>query len=594
VEAGVIIHVDDDAPAGGDGTSWPEAYRFLQDALAFAAEPANDVSAVRIGAGTYHADRNEAAPAGTGDREVRFALVTGVAIEGGYAGYGAPDPDARDISIFITALSGDLAGDDESGGTDAENSRHVVDGSFVTEAVLDGVTITGGNADSGSSVNGGGVLIINGDVTLRDCAIDGNKAPTPVSSGGGVFTSGGDVRIERCAISNNVAAPLSSSDTAGGGGLFGFFGSVTITDSMITSNSSKYGGGMYVAGPTSIVRSTLDDNTGFSGAGIYRRQLSTNPNDLTMIGCQIRRNRASGSGGGIDFRSGTSGTRVINCVFLENEAEVGFGGAMNGMCDEMLVLNTLFAGNYAKATGGAIDSTATAPKIINCTLVFNTADFAGGGLHVAGFDPPVLLNVVFWGNEDPGGNDETAQIHRASPGFPWPAIDFSAVQGLTGDLGGSGNIGDDPMFIDPDGPDDDPATFSDNDYRLVPRSPCNESGHNWAVPPDVADFDDDGDISECMPVDLDGNPRFALDEDGKRSGCGEPIIVGMGAYELIGPSVNPVRLGDINGDGVIGFSDLVDVLSRWGPCESACCISDFDMSGDTGFADLLLILSTWG
>lgn len=31
---GRIIYVDDDAPIGGDGTSWTAAYRFLQNALA--------------------------------------------------------------------------------------------------------------------------------------------------------------------------------------------------------------------------------------------------------------------------------------------------------------------------------------------------------------------------------------------------------------------------------------------------------------------------------------------------------------------------------------------------------------------------------
>ncbi|MEE9129337.1 MAG: hypothetical protein V3T84_04915 [Phycisphaerales bacterium] len=30
---GGVLYVDDDAPPGGDGTSWNTAYRFLQDAM---------------------------------------------------------------------------------------------------------------------------------------------------------------------------------------------------------------------------------------------------------------------------------------------------------------------------------------------------------------------------------------------------------------------------------------------------------------------------------------------------------------------------------------------------------------------------------
>src|SRR5262245_51916393 len=37
----LVIYVDDDAPANGDGLTWDTAFRFLQDAIAFANVPAN-------------------------------------------------------------------------------------------------------------------------------------------------------------------------------------------------------------------------------------------------------------------------------------------------------------------------------------------------------------------------------------------------------------------------------------------------------------------------------------------------------------------------------------------------------------------------
>jgi hypothetical protein len=43
-----VVYVDDDALAGGNGTSWVSAYSRLQDALAFAADPNNNVHEIRV------------------------------------------------------------------------------------------------------------------------------------------------------------------------------------------------------------------------------------------------------------------------------------------------------------------------------------------------------------------------------------------------------------------------------------------------------------------------------------------------------------------------------------------------------------------
>lgn len=50
---------------------------------------------------------------------------------------------------------------------------------------------------------------------------------------------------------------------------------------------------------------------------------------------------------------------------------------------------------------------------------------------------------------------------------------------------------------------------------------------------------------------------------------------------------------DIDGNGDVGFNDLLSVLSAWGPCVGACP-QDIDESGDVGFSDVLSILSAWG
>ncbi|MBX3374199.1 MAG: hypothetical protein KF817_10210 [Phycisphaeraceae bacterium] len=49
---------------------------------------------------------------------------------------------------------------------------------------------------------------------------------------------------------------------------------------------------------------------------------------------------------------------------------------------------------------------------------------------------------------------------------------------------------------------------------------------------------------------------------------------------------------DLDGDGAVGFEDLLVLLSAWGPCPGAC---DADLTGDcqVGFDDLLALLAAW-
>jgi len=49
---------------------------------------------------------------------------------------------------------------------------------------------------------------------------------------------------------------------------------------------------------------------------------------------------------------------------------------------------------------------------------------------------------------------------------------------------------------------------------------------------------------------------------------------------------------DLSGDGVVDFTDLLIVLSAWGPC--AGCPEDLDGDGDVTFGDLLILLANWG
>jgi hypothetical protein len=50
--------------------------------------------------------------------------------------------------------------------------------------------------------------------------------------------------------------------------------------------------------------------------------------------------------------------------------------------------------------------------------------------------------------------------------------------------------------------------------------------------------------------------------------------------------------GDVNGDGVIDVSDLVEVVLNWGPCPGGCA-ADVNGDGVVNVADLVIVVLNW-
>ncbi|MHC4086950.1 MAG: choice-of-anchor Q domain-containing protein, partial [Planctomycetota bacterium] len=185
----LILYVDNDAPGSNDGSSWINAYNCLQDAL-IPADPTGGPVEIRVAEGIYKPDQGAAVT--PGDRQASFWVKTRVTVKGGYAGFGEPDPNARDIKLHETILSGDLAGDDGLNfENNDENSYNVVTGGALGETtILDGFTITGGNANGFKSYNteGGGIWVFPDiNFTIKNCTIIRNRAKY---NGGGIHSLG--------------------------------------------------------------------------------------------------------------------------------------------------------------------------------------------------------------------------------------------------------------------------------------------------------------------------------------------------------------------------------------------------------------------
>ncbi|MCL2462114.1 MAG: Ig-like domain-containing protein, partial [Defluviitaleaceae bacterium] len=123
-----------------DGVSWETAFATLQMALNRIAEPGQ----IYVAAGTYYPAKT--AGDGTDPRDKAFVIPKDVKICGGYDA----STGERHIRLNETVLSGDIGVKAD----DSDNSYHVVISSGdVGSALLDGFTITGGNADGSGNIS---------------------------------------------------------------------------------------------------------------------------------------------------------------------------------------------------------------------------------------------------------------------------------------------------------------------------------------------------------------------------------------------------------------------------------------------------------
>ncbi len=134
-----------------------------------------------------------------------------------------------------------------------------------------------------------------------------------------------------------------------------------------------------------------------------------------------------------------------------------------------MLVNCVLRGNEAKY-GGGLYVDGGDPTIVNCTISGNDADRSGGGIYVAD-GSPAITNCIFWANTDDGRGDDSTQIGLAAG---TPVVTYTCVQDVDPDdavvYPGTGNLDDDPLFVDAGG----------GDVRLSAGSPCLDAGNNNA------------------------------------------------------------------------------------------------------------------
>ena len=122
----------------------------------------------------------------------------------------------------------------------------------------------------------------------------------------------------------------------------------------------------------------------------------------------------------------------------------------------------------------------------------------GGAIYNRSNDTVDLVNAILWANRSDSGSGH----HIYNYADATMLVSHSDVEGagFDGSAEHNYNIDADPLFVD--------TTPGSVDLHLQPGSPCANSGSNDALPRDIRDVDDDGNVQETIPFDKDGNDRI--------------------------------------------------------------------------------------
>lgn len=341
----------------------------------------------------------------------------------------------------------------------------------------------------------------------------------------------------------------------------------------LDKSSEAYGGGISIQGSlVAIYNSDIIGNEAVVPSGVngYRAAYGGGIAGLSLFvdRCRILNNQVR-----VEQQScGSSGSFEDPSYNLIPAC--GGGIAVTG--EETYITNCMIAGNIVrannqtdtlqyKALGGGVaiadiwpfnlDQYQTWPRFGSNTIVGNevhTTALAGNDIHKAygggiGFSNfpndhypynQYLTNCIIWDNiADTGHGEQIAALTNSNEGVYARHCDIKggAVSvfftgwfkwGPPGQENwpGDGNNNSDPMFIDPDGLDNNPFTWEDNDYHIQFASPCKNHGgeeDKILVRDMYPDYDGDGGtVQDPVPYDFDNEMRA----------CG---TVDIGADEII-------------------------------------------------------------
>jgi CSLREA domain-containing protein len=271
-----------------------------------------------------------------------------------------------------------IAGDGSDRVLDISNSVTDVNVNISDVTIRGGRTLCGPGPGCDSRFPGGGIRTSE-TLTLINSVITSNIGGT----GGGIYNTG-TLTIINSTISNNLA------DIGGAGGGISSDGPLTIENSVVSDNTANSGGGVNSGNSMIITNSVISNNRGTgiegTGGGGITSSASATITNSTIIG-------NSGNGGIIYF--GFNAMDAMTIVNSTISGNVGIiygsisirGGGISHRGGTMNIRNSTVSGNSTNGNGGGITVEGGALSLNNVTITDNVADSDmngtgnGGGLY---------------------------------------------------------------------------------------------------------------------------------------------------------------------------------------------------------------------
>lgn len=275
-----------------------------------------------------------------------------------------------------------------SGGSFNNNSAKASGG--VIASYRGSVNITGGVFESNSAAEKGGAIVFRSNdpdgLSISNATFNNNSTE---GHGGALYMQEGAAVISNSTFKNNEAGK-------GGGALFvlAHTGTFNVTGCRFEANASPFGGGIYTMDKTNlnVESSEFLNNEAAYGAGIataVTQNIDATHSSLTISNSTFKNNVAwSGAGVFTTFPTTITATGfTANQAILakgddeRNPHDSGTGGALYVMNNTTKITGSLFDGNWAYGSGGALE--------INGVL----RGEAAAGKPVIGIKPNIKVNI---------------------------------------------------------------------------------------------------------------------------------------------------------------------------------------------------------
>ena len=321
----------------------------------------------------------------------------------------------RDVTENITinkSLTLDLGGFTLSGDVDA---AVVTISGDETQVTVQNGTVTGGR----NPQDGGGFAIDNAVVQLKDLSITDNETVGGNGNGevggGGIYASYADVSMQNVTVSENSVTG-SSSD---GGGILVRYGSLTMDGCHVERNTAPdCGGGMILRhSELNAANSFFENNTAPQGAGIYFNDASgdaekgcSGKHEHLITGSTISGNTASNIGGGM-YVGTISNLTLRNSKLLKNDG-ASQGGAIVAYSAGTIELDGVSISENKAASGAGILALGTVTgkpdiRLLNGTAIDkNTATGYGGGIYASASNINIAENSAVYNNTATTAGDD--------------------------------------------------------------------------------------------------------------------------------------------------------------------------------------------